>query len=174
MAKALKPQRLSVFAYTEGSDEKVFIEHLKDLYSPARRVYIPVYVANGKGPDYIVDKACRVRGLKSYFDHSFILMDTDIPWSVNATGKAKKSGFELIGNTPCIESLFLSLINPGTDHSLKKSNACKAEFSKKHIPHSNSLRPEDCARIFPKPLIDKALSRIPHLNRLVEILRGNY
>ena len=174
MAKVLRPQRLSIFVYVEGHSEKIFIEHLKDFYSPIRGIYIPVYVAGGKGPDYIVNKACRVRGANSDFNHSFILLDTDVPWSTTAIAIARKNSFELIGNTPCLEGLFLSVLDPHTDHSVKSSKVCKSEFRERHVLHSNPLESKDCSRLFPRTIIDTAMPRITNLDRLVTILRGNY
>ncbi len=150
----------------------MFVKYLKSLYSPPRQIHVRVYTAGGKGPSYILNKAHRIRGGDSQYQHSFILLDTDVAWSSSMMKTAKARSFELIGNTPCVESIFLTVLRPGTDYSLKSSAECKREFKKNHMPRSNVFALGDCQRLFPKSLLDSRLSRIPPLERLINILQG--
>lgn len=174
MSKPIRPQGLSIFGFVEGDTEKVFLRHIIKIYSPNRKIYIPLHIAGGKNPLYMLNKASRVRGFTHSFDHSFILLDTDVPWPVAFIRRAKKENFELLGNSPCLESLFLSIVNPTVNHMNKSSQMCKREFKKNHMLGKPIITSNDCNKLFPKKQLDAAKIRIITLDRLIEIIKGNY
>lgn len=168
-----RPQRRTTFGFGEGEAEIVFIKHLQELYAPPRLATFRVRPAGGKNPDYILTKAIRVRGNVPY-DHSFILLDTDVEWSDVLQAKARNEDFELIGNTPCIEGLFLSILNPGVEHAGRSSSACKREFEKTHLAAARIINDKDCQKLFAKAVLDKTRTRIANLHRLIQIMEGNF
>lgn len=168
-----RQQRNTVFGFGEGEAEIVFLKHLQAIYAPPRLITVRLRPAGGKSPGYILTKAIRVRGNVTY-DHSFILLDTDIQWTGALKGKARGAGFELIGSAPCIEGLFLSILNPGVNHAGRSSSACKKEFQGTHLRATRTINDKDCRRLFTKAELDKLRAQIPRLHRLIEIMEGSF
>lgn len=173
MVKTLRVQRISVFGYVEGETEEIFLRHLVDLYAPQRRIHFLIRIAGGKGPAYILDKACRVRGNHAYYNHSFILLDTDVPWPATLRTRARSEHFELLGNTPCAEGLFLTILNSKEDHTIKSPDVCKREFEKTYT-NGDSITRKNCGHLFPVKYLDSAKERIPVLARIIEIVSGRF
>lgn len=112
MAKGrkLRQQRTTLLVVGEGATEAAFLSYLKRLYcSENKGPKVTVKNAHGKGPEHVLDFAKRAqRGVA--FDFVVVFLDTDIPWTDALKKQAKQSEIELIGNTPCIEGLFLKML----------------------------------------------------------------
>ena len=142
-----RQQRKTVFGFGEGEAEVVFIKHLLAMYAQQRTITVRIRPAGGKSPGYILTKAIRVRNTVPY-DHSFILLDKDIQWTGALKKKAGDGGFELIGSKPCVEGLFLSVLDPHTNHEGRTSSTCKREFEKTHLGANRTINEKDCHKLF--------------------------
>ena len=112
MAKGrkLRQQRTTLLVVGEGATEAAFLSYLRRLYCSGNKgPKVTVRNAHGKGPEHVLDFARRAqRGVA--FDYVVAFLDTDIPWTDALKKQAKQSKIELIGNTPCIEGLFLKML----------------------------------------------------------------
>ncbi len=171
MARVLRIQRTTVFAFGEGESERAFLKHIRSLYS-SEKTNVRISDAGGGNPDHIVDKAIRVRGSIKY-NYSCLLVDTDVVWEESLKSKASRKGFELIGNRPCIEALFLAIL-ASQNHSSKSSKDCKKLFQANYSHSSNAITESDCKKLFPKNILDQKRASIQQLNRLIEIMEANF
>lgn len=107
--------RKTVLAVGEGHTEIGFLKYLRSLYCSTqnRSTIAPKVIiknAYGKGPEHIYSTALAERQNKS-FDRAFVLLDTDVEWPARLVKDAKKEDINLIGSDPCIEGVFLRILN---------------------------------------------------------------
>lgn len=171
MPKFIRTQKNTVFAFGEGESEQVFLKYLRSLYAGSK-TSVKIDKAGGKDCSYILKKAVRIRSNISY-NHSFILLDTD-SWTESFANDAKNETFELIGSTPCLEGLFLSILEPEKNHSQKLSSVLKKYFQKNYLKANRIITEQDCKKIFPKAAIVKAIKTNETLKRIVDIMEGNF
>ena len=164
--------RKTAFAFGEGESENVFLKHLRGLYADGK-TQTKVDHAGGKDVNYILEKATRIRST-GHYDHSFILLDTVPEWPKSIILLARERDFELIGNHPCIEATFRSILVPGRNLNGDDTRAHKRLFSNDHIGGRNVISEVDCKRLFLKARIDSARKASTELNRLIEILEGHF
>lgn len=80
----------------------------------------------------------------------------------------------LVGSTPCLEGLFLSLLNPKIDYNSWSSNKCKRQFEKDYLGTRRTITSKDCERLFPKKVLDNAREKNQTLKQIIDIFEGNY
>ena len=121
----------TLYAFGEGETEKAFLRYIKILYS-GNNIKITVRDLAGGCPDDMIDKAVRIIKHGSY-DKKFVLLDKEeckgITISSEAKTKAKENELDIIDLEPCVEGLFL-LILEKTEGAIKTMSAkqCKNEF----------------------------------------------
>ena len=172
MTRRIRAQKNTVFGFGEGEAERVFLKHLRSLYS-GDKTSVRVYDAGGKDPSYILEKAVRVRGDIRY-NHSFLLLDTDREWPQPLKNKAKQKGIELIGSSPCLEGLLLSILEPAINRFNSTSSNCKRHFQNTYLHAERIITDNDCRRLFQKTVLDQAKANIQPLRRIIEIMEGNF
>jgi hypothetical protein len=172
MTRITRAQRNTVFGFGEGEAERVFLKYLRSLYS-GNKTSVRVDHAGGKDPSYILEKAVRVRG-DIRFNHSFILVDADRVWPQSLSDRAKKKGIELIWSRPCLEGLFLSILEPTINRLNSSSNNCKRHFQNTYLHAERIIADSDCNRLFPKTILDQAKANIQPLRRIIEIMERNF
>jgi hypothetical protein len=165
----MRDLKISVLAYGEGEDEKIFLRHLVQLYCMTRLINVTTATAQGAGdPVEIVHKSIRFRGVEKRDCH-FILLDEDKVWSDEMRALAEVESIELVGNKPCLEALFLEILNIPIPVDIG-SGKCKKLFESQCITHN--FNEEECERLFTKSILNKARERIPKLNRIINILQN--
>lgn len=108
--RKIRKQRKTLFVVGEGQTEVAFLNYLKTLYCRgSSSVKVTVQNAYGKGPENILQTALRKKNQADY-DCVVAVLDTDIPWTTALKKEAHTNNVILIGNTPCIEALFLDLL----------------------------------------------------------------
>ncbi|TSC62594.1 MAG: hypothetical protein Athens041674_455 [Parcubacteria group bacterium Athens0416_74] len=172
MARIIRPERTTVFAFGEGEDERVVLKHLRASFAKGL-TEVRVDYAGGKDPNFIVDKAIRVRGTNVY-NHSLILADNDRAWSGALTTRATTHHFEVIKSRQTLECLMLSILDASRDYSTLQSEESKRVFRERHLRHGRALDSRDCLRLFPPQLLQREMGRIAELARLIEIVQGNF
>ena len=171
MGKIVRIQKITVFAFGEGETEQVFLKYLRSLYANSK-TSVKIDHAGGKDCSYILKKAIRIRSNIDY-DHSFILLDTDTKWTQSLVDDAKKNKFELIGSIPCIEGLFLSILEPKKDINVQSSKTLKKHFQNTHLGSARIITDTDCKKLLPKSVLDKA-KNIRSLKQIIDIMEGNF
>lgn len=93
--------------------------------------------AYGKGPENILQTALRKKKQADY-ECVIAVLDTDIPWTAKLTKEAKANQITLIGNTPCIEALFLSLLEQKAPLNTQKCKTAIANTLSADLLDKNS------------------------------------
>ena len=168
--RPLRRTKKTVLIVGEGPTEKAFLRYVKGLYI-TRDMDISVNVECGAGgsPRNVVEKAVRLCGSRAY-DKCFVLIDADIP--LNADKKLsihmkRKPKIEILKSTPCIEGLFLSILD-GTDHS--SCDQCKSIFEDKYLSSDKKTDKRSYDRLFPKELLDQKRTRINELDNILKAM----
>jgi hypothetical protein len=172
MTRITRAQKNTVFGFGEGESERVFLKHLRSLYA-GNKTSVRVDAAGGKDPSHILEKAVRVRSNIPY-NHSFALLDTDREWSQSLRNKAKTKRIELIGSSPCIEGMLLSILELRANPQNRSSNDCKRHFQEAYLRVGRTITDTDCKRLFPKTTLDQVIVNIQPLKRLIEIMEGKF
>ncbi len=159
----------TLLIFGEGFSDGMFLKHLKKLYSFNAGVAITVKKGKGGDAKSIVIDAIKTPGA---FDRKVVVLDNDKPKSemVEARREAKSKNIELLENTPCLEYLFISIIDKKIDE--KNSIWCKSEFESKYINKNKRGEPSEYEKLFPKKLLDSKRSIIVELDKLISIMEG--
>lgn len=161
----------TVLILGEGLAEETFLKHLKGIYSFNKGIAITIRRGRGGTADGITMQALRVQG---GFNQKFVVLDNDKGKREieRARKLAKEKNINLFENTPCLESLLLSILNEGKSFSHKTSSWCKKEFESQHINSKERGDLDYCKKLFPKKLLDKMRSKISELETLICIFEG--
>lgn len=159
----------TLLVFGEGFGEEMFLKHLKSLYSYKSNVAITVKKGKGGDAQNIVIDADRTPGA---FDRKIVVLDNDKAKveMTKARQEAKNRGIELIENTPCLESLLVSILDKKPNS--KNSTWCKGEFESKYIEKKKRGESSEYIKLFPKKLLDGQRSKIPELDKLISIMEG--
>lgn len=161
----------TILFYCEGFHEEIFLKHLRCLYSRNRNIAITIRRGKG-GTAY---------GLVIYTDRTLGSFVVKITVLDNDKGKlemqkarneARKRGICLLEHTPCLESIFLSILHDGRSYKNKTSKWCKKEFESKNLDTKKRGETNEYVRLFPKPLLNKQKSKIPELKKLINLMEG--
>lgn len=167
----MRESKLTVLAYGEGEDEKIFLRHLTALYCRRHLVSVQTGSGGGGSPQSVLNKAIRARrGEKR--DTEYILLDSIPSLMQEVIDKAEEEGVLLLTNTPCLEAFFFEILDPSHDISTLGSGRCKKEFEKKYCP-GNNFNEDVCFQIFPKAVLNDARKRLTLLNYLIKTVEGD-
>lgn len=164
MPKKQKIALRTVLIVVEGYTDKAFADHLKSLYvTRGCGVSVRVRNAKGKGADNVVGTAL---GVREGFDRVVCLFDADLPLKKTLRDKARCQRFALVATSPCIEGLFLDILEkpvPDTCHE------CKQRFSP-IIGTADFKDAASYAPVFTKEILENRRTAIPALNKLLGML----
>lgn len=167
----MRQPRITVLAYGEGEDERIFLRHLVDCYCRRHLVSVQTGSAGGGSPISIFGKALQARR-GEIRDVEFILLDTDKEWPVEMIEGAEKENIRLIGNSPSLEALFFQILDPDFDTSTITATTCKKEFEKRYC-EGNNFDEDNCTLLFAKAVLNDARTRIPNLDYIINSMEGN-
>lgn len=172
MPRSIRTQKNTVFGFGEGESENIVLKYLRSQYAQ-NRTSITISDAGGGDPNHILKKATGVRSSYSY-NYSFILLDTDKQWTETLKKRARELKFELIGSSPCLEGLLLSILEPSGNFDDWPSPDCKGRFKDKYLRPDRMITERHCGLLFPIALLNQARTRIESLRRVIEIMKGNF
>lgn len=160
-----------VLIYGEGLGEKRFLYHLKQVYGE-RNSDISVRIGCGRGgtPISVILGATQFIG---DFRKKVVILDNDRPEieMKQARDFAAINEIELIENSPCLEFLFLQILESSVRVGLS-SSLYKAQFERKYMDKDQRSEPKEYIKIFPKKLLDERLNQILILDRIIKLIRG--
>lgn len=155
----------TVLLVGEGTTEQAFLRYIKSLYiSRGCGVGVTIRNAHGKGPDHVVDYAIR-QCRNAAYDRVIVLLDTDLVMSAAVRRRAGVKKIQIIGSTPCIEGLLLTILG---EHVPATSAECKHRYDRV-FPERLTL-PENYAGHFPKELLDGRRAEVAELAELLDSL----
>ena len=156
----------------EGPTERIFLQHLKDLYWCRSCDHnVKVDAANGGSPEDIVRKA-NVLLSQGAYDKCQIVLDTDVPWEekdLSRQIKARNVIVLFVGSEPCIEGLMLRILEGRCPRDAKE---CKRQFQNKYIQDRQMRDQRKYTPLFPMDVIEKARIIIPALDRIVSFIEN--
>lgn len=165
MKKRKRSIRKTLLAVGEGDTEVAFLKHIKGLYcSDGLGVSLSIRNAHGKGPENVINHTIQCQHLASY-DKKLCLLDTDLPWSQEIIRSAEKYNINLVGSTPCIEGLLLSILNQTISNL---SNACKKklqQFTKQDMTEVGHYQ-----NYFSKEILEANRMKVDALDQLLTII----
>ena len=171
-----KKQRLvrkTALVYGEGSDDKCWLNYLKQLFVGEKT--IKILSGGGGSPNSVILRMTNHFGFRDY-TVKIALLDTDRKEFNIATDLASQHAIKIIPSNGCLELEMLELghiIHPQkiSSASLKRarisSQQAKSEFEKvcKHDDKSY-------AKLFPKDVLNEARSKSKWLNTILVELEG--
>lgn len=163
-----RQKKVTVLAFGEGEDERIFLRHLSSSYCRKDKVTVASSSAGGGDPLYIVERAIRYAGSEKR-NFQFILLDTDKVWTEEMIQLAEKAEMELLGSEPCLEAFFLDIlrIDAGTASGAGRFK----DIFEQQSPVGN-FNEEKCRSLFTKAVLNEARKRISLLNHIIEVMEG--
>ncbi|HUV46849.1 MAG TPA: hypothetical protein VMW29_01825 [Candidatus Bathyarchaeia archaeon] len=163
----------TILIYGEGLDEETFLKHLRGIYSKNKNIAITIRKGKGGSVSNLVMDAYKSYGV---FNKKAVVLDNDrgVREMRKAREEAKKKCIELYEHTPCLESVFLSIMTDGKSFKNKPSNWCKQEFKSKHLARKKRNDLKEYTKLMPKKLLDKQITKIPELKKLISLMRGRF
>lgn len=159
----------TLLIFGEGFNEEIFLKHLRALYSYQSNVKINVKKGKGGDAQNIIINADKILGS---YDRKIVVLDNDKPEAemLKARQEAKNRAIELIENTPCLEYLFISILE---NKVIEEDSAWfKREFENKYISKKRRGEVNEYVKLFPKTLLEKQRLKIIGLNKLILIMEG--
>lgn len=164
--KKRRSAKRTLLTYGEGLGEEMFLKYIRSLY--ARDSGVSVTIRNGKGgtPNNVVMEAVKEIG---DFDVKVVVIDNDKGKTQmnDARQTAKDHGIILVEHTPCLEALFLSILEPNLSITGKKSAWCKKYFEQKYIGADKRRELRQYTQHFPKNLLNDMRTTIAELNEII-------
>lgn len=166
--KRIIKQRATLLIVGEGHTEAAFLKHLISLYCQNRQgPKVTVRNAWGKGPENVV-KTVIAHCKRAEYDQTAALLDTDLTWTPALKNKARKNSITLIGNSPCIEALFLRLhdrIPPDSSDDCKRQ--IELILGSKKLTQVSAYQ-DWCTREF----LDQGAQHINELSMLLDLYKS--
>ena len=159
----------TLLIFGEGFSEEIFLKYLKSIYSFNKNVAITIKRGKGGTPYNVVLDANKIPGA---FDRRTVIIDNDKPKTEiqKARSIAKEKNIELIENTPCLESLFITILDKKYNQN---SNWFKHKFESKYLDRKKRDELAEYTKLFPKKLLEKKKADIIELKKLISIMEGS-
>ena len=168
MSRKTHRVRQTLLVVGEGDCEEAFLKHLRTLYcSGGVGVAVTICNAHGKGPENVIEHTARKARIYSY-DQRLAFLDTDIAWTDKLKKDARKSKIEMIGSTPCLEGMLLSILER---HSPEHSPNCKKALQQ--LLGVDLTERLHYVQPFPIAVLEAARQRISELHRLLLYFEGH-
>jgi hypothetical protein len=169
--KKRRAAKITKLFYGEGQAEEMFLKHIRKLYGQNSNVAITIKKGKGGTPENIVTSAINHPG---DYQGRMVVVDNDksITEMKTARTKAKENMVKMIENTPCLESLLLSILEGNKNFENQTSVKCKKLFEGKYINKKQRDESYVYEKIFPKHLLDKQRKTLVILNQIIKEMEG--
>jgi hypothetical protein len=127
----VRRKRYSIFIFGEGSSEKAFLEHLKEIYRPEidqHNKAISIEAGTGSSPKVILDDSIRVASSGEYRER-YVVLDVDgrPPLSEEDRNAAQKASHILLESVPiCFDCMLLKAKTGSNDNDCGR---CKSKLA---------------------------------------------
>ncbi len=159
----------TVLAVGEGETERAFLQFLKEQFNKRDDgISIKIHYAGGGGPECVI--RCAIKKSPKSYDCAFVLLDKDLPCRATYFKKARTNNLELIWCVPCIEGIFLKIIEPNFEPHVKSTSECKRLFADKYLNDDDKLDPGKYEAIFSIDLLEKRKNQIKELETLLRFM----
>lgn len=153
----------------EGKTGKAFLRFLKELFRDEYdNISFRIHASSGGSPEVMLKKV--IDRMEWPYTKAFILLDKDKPPSKQTVQDATRKGIVFVQSNPCIEGLFLSILEPAKDYSNEASNWCKRKFEDNYLDYKMKLNDQQYKNIFTREVLLDARDRVPALNQLLTLM----
>lgn len=167
--RRMRTVRPTLLAVGEGPDDSAFLKYLRSVYcKDYEGVKLTTQPAHGKCPKHIINVAIKVNG---DFDKRIALLDIDVKIKSQEYDLATKNNITLINPQPSIEAMLLRILGKKPPSTTKE---CKRAL-KKLFPNAD-FKNDTAAyqKYFPLELIETSRDRIPELDQLIKLIKGEW
>lgn len=161
----------TLLIFGEGKTEGAFTNFIKDLFV-GRDCGLRVSVDSGKGgdPASVLKSLCK-KLHRITFNDCVVLMDKDRPWPDCPPKKINKTKITYIATLPCIEGLFLRLLNDKKCcPDRRNSRICEKHFHQNYLNRREKCNKESYNKIFSKEDLLNASQVVSELAQLLSFL----
>ncbi len=156
--------KTSLIIVGEGAHDQAFLNHMKELYDGREtNQTVKIESADGGSPKDIIDVAIKKSKIADY-DKRYVLMDADIPVSIEERLHAKKKKIVLLFSEPlCLEGMLLGVLGQKAPST---NQACKDDL---HPQLAGKPTEKQSYRLkFSKPVLDTTMKQtIVDLRKLI-------
>ena len=166
-----KRKKHTILIYCEGKYDYLFVQYLKGIFSSSsKRIKLKKGSGRGERLDWIIRK---VAGGFAKYREKYIFLDLD-----QGKGKekqkheetAQKQSIILIWSDPCLEGLFLQILNGNSQ--MPDSQKCKNRFKNKYNSGQDRYDLVKLKKLFPKDKLISKKEEISTLHQLIEIINN--
>jgi len=129
-------------------------------------IALKVECGSGGSPRSVVEKAVRLKGSRAY-DKCFVLVDADLPFESDGELKRRmrnKPSIEMLRAIPCIEGLFLAILeHPKFSQTQTSGAICKRMFEE-YLSQDKKTDKRSYEKIFQREILDKRRSNVSELD----------
>jgi len=170
MARRPRIIRRTILLIGEGAREVNFLEYLKQPVLCSPEVSVQVRNAKGGSPGGIIQYANKQLSRKGH-DRCLILMDCDREWPATKP-KLQGTPTTYVGSTPCIEAMFLEMLNAPAGEGAG-STSCKRAFEDRlRDNEKQNAGWKVYERLFPPEKIEEMAKRSKQFSVLLKELRS--
>ena len=171
--KKIQHRRQTIFIYCEGKTDALFVQHLKKLYLLRGTKHVTIKPGTGGDPYTLISKIENNAQVRDY-DEKYIVLDSDDKnkeelQKIEKSAQAKDKDIELIWQKPCLEGVFLRILN-NEIFIKEKSECCKSKFNKIYTPDNTHLSEKLLEELFTKNILDSKRQEIQELNWLITLM----
>ena len=161
-------QKRTIFIYCEGKTDYLFIQYLKIVFSSSSKRIKPKK-RNGGGPSSMIRKIAN--NSAEEYDEKYIFLDLDQDKNKEqCENDAKQKDITLIWSDPCLEGLFLQILN--NNSQMPNSKKYKSYFKNKYNSGQDKYDLVKLKELFPKDKLISKKEKISTLSQLIEIINN--
>ncbi|MCX5783121.1 MAG: RloB domain-containing protein [Elusimicrobia bacterium] len=125
--KFIREIKQTILIGCEGETEAAFLRFIKELYVKRDHKFaVTIRNARGGSPSDIIEETDRHR---DGYDNCFVLLDADKAYPMSS----QYPRIKILLSTPCIEGLFLAILEKKFSQKSAKTNDCKRKFRDNYL-----------------------------------------
>ena len=163
----VRKQKRVILVYCEGLHDHLFVQYLEQIFSNFGK-RITLKKGQGGGLSWMIGKTARH---SAEYDEKYVFLDLDTDKNkAECEDIAQKQNITLIWSDPCLEGLFLQILN---GHSqMPDSQKCKSEFRNKYNAGQRKYDSIKWEKLFPKEKLVAKKEKVETLKKLIEIVNN--
>ncbi|MBN2755062.1 MAG: RloB domain-containing protein [Candidatus Goldbacteria bacterium] len=160
--------KTTVLLVGEGNTEYAFLSYLKGLYIDRGSLKsVKIENAHGGSPDCIIHRTIKLN--PADYDFSYVVLDPDRPFEEEGTElKVRKKKLQLIMPKPCIEALFLRILNQA--NIPPSTPECKRLF-RNFLLDDEKTDKTKYQKIFSKEMVEERSNTLDELKQILNIFK---
>ena len=142
------------------------MNYLKSLFTEGCGKAVTIKENGGGGANEVLRGVIK----QTPADETFCMYDTDTGVDDDIKNKAIKHSVVCIENTPCLESLFLQILEDKDCSNHPNCKKCKKEFHTKHLDEKKCKDKRNYEKVFPKDMLTCKMETVEVLSQLIKAM----